>query len=530
MTPPLGSGSLDLPSRHHEERFERIAELARRVTGLDTAVLAFVEEGRVWIKSGPGVGASERPLGDSLYGRILAGGAALAVSDLARDERFADTEEARRLGPGPLLAAMVRGPRDTPVGVLAVHGGPGPEPRLDAARWLEDAALLVEGAVTREALEQWRRAVRELGASRRYGNEGPDWLFEHSLDLMVIASIDGYFKQVSPSWTRTLGWTEAELLSRPYTDFVHPDDVQRTVEERERLGEGSDTLVFQNRYRHRDGSYRWLHWKAHTSFERNLVLAVARDITDSKSAEIDLRRAKEAAEAASLAKSNFLAAMSHELRTPLNSILGFTRVLLRSGSREFGEVERDYLRRVQASGRHLLDLVNKVLDLGRVETGRLVLEPEPVDVAWVVTEVTRQLEHLEPDKGVTLSCEAPAGLERIVTDAGRLRQILFNLIGNALKFTERGSVRVVLEADPSGTHAGRVRVIDTGPGIPPDRLEDIFAPFEQVEAGTARRHDGAGLGLAIARSLAEILGFRLSVESRLGAGSTFTLELQPRGI
>ncbi len=527
MTPSQGTGSLDLPSRHPEERFERIAELARRLTGLGTCVLAFVEDGRVWIKSGPGSGEPDRPLADSIFDPILEEGTAIAVLDLAQDVRFADTDEARRLGPGPLLATPVRGPRESPVGVLAVFGAPGTLPEPEAQRWLADTALLVEGAVAREALEQWRRAVRELGASRQFQNEGPDWLFEHSLDLMVIASVDGYFKQVSPSWTRTLGWTEAELLSRPYTDFVHPEDVSSTVEERDRLGGGTDTLVFQNRYRHRDGSYRWLHWKAHTSLERNLVFAVARDITDAKLAEADLRRAKEAAEAASLAKSNFLAAMSHELRTPLNSILGFTRVLLRSESREFGEVERDYLRRVQASGGHLLDLVNKVLDLGRVETGRLVLVPEPVDVAAVVTDVTSQLELLEPDKRLELACETPPGLVCIVTDIGRLRQILFNLVGNALKFTERGSVRVVLEADASGTRPRRVRVIDTGPGIPPHRLEDVFAPFEQVDAGTARRHDGAGLGLSIARSLAEHLGFHISVESRPGEGSTFTLDLQP---
>lgn len=360
---------------------------------------------------------------------------------------------------------------------------------------------------------------------RMDGHEGPEWLFEHSLDLMVIADLNGYFVQVSPSWTRVLGWSEEELLSRPYVEFVHPQDIDRTEQESRRLWGGSDTLVFQNRYRCRDGSYRWLSWVAHTSLERRAIFAVARDVTEEKQAEQELRRAKEAAEAANQAKSAFLASMSHELRTPLNAILGFTKVLLRPEVERLGPVERDFLGRVHASGLHLLGLVNQVLDFDRVEAGRLELRLESVDAGRIVTEVVTQLEALAGGKDLALRREGPAHLSPIVTDAGYLRQILINLVGNALEFTAAGSVVVRVEAGVEGQRPARVRVIDTGIGIPSDQLERIFEPFVQLDAGTARRHGGTGLGLPIVRTLVKALGFELAVESEPGVGTTFTLDL-----
>ena len=526
MTEPLsGERSLALPSRHPEPRFDEFIVRACRVTGAAEAVLAFFEEERVWVKAGAGAGAGDTARTDSLFGRLAIDDGCAAFDDLEREPKLACTPEARTNGWRGFACAPVRNEAGEVVGAFAVADH-GPHTfGADALADLADLAALVEGALTRSAAERWGRAVNALTAARESSHEGPEWLFEQSLDLMAIASVDGYFTQVSPSWTRVLGWSESELLGRPYTDFVHPDDLGPTVNEQERLEGGKDVLFFENRYRSRDGTYRWLAWKAHTSFERQAVFAVARDITEAKEAEEELRRAKEAAEAASHAKSAFLASMSHELRTPLNAILGFTKILLRPEVREVGTVERDYLRRVHSSGLHLLGLVNQVLDFNRVEAGRVLLDAEPVDVGGAAQEVLTQLEALAKDKGLELRLHVPAELAPIRTDRGHLQQVLINLVGNALKFTDTGSVEVHIETDPQTSAPLRIAVSDTGVGIPEDQLVRVFEPFVQLDSTLARRHGGTGLGLAIVRHLCEALGFEVKATSVLGKGSSFIVEL-----
>jgi PAS domain S-box-containing protein len=524
MGPGPQEGTFHQPARGAEPRFDEITRVARRVLAVPAAVIAFYEEERLWIKSGPGVGAPDHPRASSLLGRLLDTNGGEPIEDLARHPLLAESPEVRTGGWRSAAAVPIHDPHGRAVGLLAVLD---PEPRAFDPGTLEllaDLAALVDGALRRTALEHWRRAALALDEARKSGTEGAEWLFEHSLDLMAIANLDQYFTQVSPSWTRLLGWSEAELLSRPYTDFVHPDDLLSTVEESGRLVDGSDTLIFRNRYRCRDGSYRWLHWKAHTSLERRAVFAVARDVTDARRAEEELRAAKESAEAANRAKNAFLASMSHELRTPLNAILGFTKILLRPEVEAMGIVERDYLQRVHRSGLHLVSLVNQVLDFNRAESGRFEVRSESVDVGEVVEGVLVQLEALAKDKGLNLSREVPADLAPIASDRGHLQQILFNLVGNALKFTERGSILVRVEVGPRGDLPGRLSVIDSGSGIPADQHARVFEPFVQLDSGPARRQGGTGLGLAIARSLCDALGYGLSVRSDVGEGSTFTVE------
>ena len=249
-----------------------------------------------------------------------------------------------------------------------------------------------------------------------------------------------------------------------------------------------------------------------------------RDITARKHAEFELIVARDAAEAASRAKSDFLARMSHELRTPLNSIIGFANVLQKNRPDTMTEDQLSYCHRIATNGLHLLGLINDILDLSKIEAGRMTLELSAVMLDTLVSETLEELESQTRDRPVVLRAELPDTMRSIQTDSARMKQVLINLIGNALKFTERGEVVVSIGTDPEGWPV-EVTVRDTGIGIPQHRLDAIFNVFEQAESMTARRFGGTGLGLAISRSLCELMGHRLDVESVEGQGTTMVIRL-----
>jgi len=236
-------------------------------------------------------------------------------------------------------------------------------------------------------------------------------------------------------------------------------------------------------------------------------------------------RARDAAEAASRAKSNFLSRMSHELRTPLNSVIGFARVLRRNGAGKFATDDLTYLDRIQANGEHLLKLVNDLLDVAKIEAGRVTIERGTVRLDALVREIVEQLEGQPRATGVALRAEVPSAPVVVETDARLLRQVLINLAGNALRFTHQGHVVLSLVVDPGTQRPQRIDVSDTGIGIPADRQRAIFEPFEQADSTTSRAYGGTGLGLSIARSLCEALGYTLTLASTPGEGSTFSVYL-----
>ncbi|MFP3948010.1 MAG: PAS domain S-box protein, partial [Longimicrobiales bacterium] len=259
------------------------------------------------------------------------------------------------------------------------------------------------------------------------------------------------------------------------------------------------------------------------------VVAFGRDVTRRILAEEALRLAKEEAEAANRAKTQFLANMSHELRTPLNSVIGFTNILLKNQGGNLADKQITFLERVLSNGRHLLTLINEVLDLAKVESGRMELEIEEVSLDKLVRDTLGQLEgQVRASKGdkVKLRPEIPERTAPLETDRAKLKQVIINLVGNALRFTEEGEVAVIVEASADGT-AQAIHVQDTGIGIPEDRLEAIFEAFQQADSSTSRRYGGTGLGLTISRSICQMLGYELDVGSEVGVGSTFTIRLQP---
>ncbi|MCS6851179.1 MAG: ATP-binding protein [Gemmataceae bacterium] len=267
---------------------------------------------------------------------------------------------------------------------------------------------------------------------------------------------------------------------------------------------------------------RWFLMRAAPSGAANGgVVLYHLDITDRKLAELALVQAKEAAEAANQAKSTFVAHVSHEIRTPLSGILGLVELML---TEQLTDTQHRYLSLIKSSAQGLLSILNDLLDAARLEAGRPVIRCEPFELARCVEEVIHLFREPARKKGLELRAEWAAGLPRWVNgDSGRLRQILVNLVSNAVKFTERGGVRLQVGPAPPESGPDRIAfaVVDTGIGIPTDRLSAVFQPFEQVDEGAARRPQGTGLGLSIAARLVEAMGGQLMAESVPGQGSTF---------
>ncbi|HEV8420410.1 MAG TPA: PAS domain S-box protein, partial [Actinomycetota bacterium] len=365
--------------------------------------------------------------------------------------------------------------------------------------------------------------------------------FTLSLDMLCVADFEGYFKHLNPAWEKTLGWSIDELRAKPFIEFVHPDDREATIAEAGRLAAGLVTVSFENRYQSKDGSYRWLLWSASTSVEQRLIYAVARDITERKLAEEQLRRArneaerakeeaerakeeaeraKEEAERANRAKSEFLSRMSHELRTPLNAVLGFGQLLEMDN---LNEEQGESVAQILKGGRHLLDLINEVLDIARIEVGRIALSLEPVAVDEAVLGAVDLIRPLATERGIRLGTEISEPLGYVMADRQRLKQVLLNLLSNAVKYNRPGgsvTVRCVLAA---GGWA-RVEVADDGPGIAPEYMSRLFTPFERLGA-EGSGVEGTGLGLALSKRLVEVMGGTMEVESAPGRGSTFSVSL-----
>jgi PAS domain S-box-containing protein len=493
--------------------------------------------------------------------------------------------------------------------------------------------------------------------------EERDRFFTISLDLLCIAGFDGYFKRLNPAFERILGYSLEELSAHPFLHFVHFDDQDATRAVLGRLTAGGEVAAFENRYRCKDGSHRWLMWTATPFGEQRLIYAAARDITERKLAEEALsrernllrtlmdnlpdhifvkdrasrfitantatlhslgaarlqdvlgktdfdflrrehaeryyldeqgvclsgqplvnreellidsagqqkwllttkvplrdssgavvglvgmshditqrkrieeqwRQAKETAEVANRAKSEFLARMSHEIRTPMNGILGMTELALET---ELTPEQRDYLQMVKASADGLLRVINDILDFSKIEAGKLQLEPAPFAVRDSLDDTVRTLGLRAQQKGLELVCHiAPDVPDHLIGDLGRLRQVIVNLVGNAIKFTSQGEVIVDVRMQGTGnreqgTGSKEQRTVpcclsfevrDTGMGIPAEKQQVIFEPFEQVEGGDSRRFGGTGLGLAISSQLVALMGGQLRVESPVASegGSRF---------
>jgi len=371
--------------------------------------------------------------------------------------------------------------------------------------------------------------LRSLYAQLETGNR----FMNLSLDLFCIAGFDGYFKSLNPSWERVLGFTREELMAKPYLEFTHPEDRSATGEEAAQLVQGSVTLAFENRYRCKDGSYRWLLWNSISLPGQQVIYGAARDITERKLAEEERGRATASLESANRElelrnreveratrlKSKFLASMSHELRTPLNAIVGFSELLAEQASGGLNDKQKRFVGHIRQGASHLLQLINDILDLSKIEAGQLELRSEDFPLEDALPEVLSTIRPLAMAKNIGVEHTLQRGLS-IYADRVRFKQVLYNLLSNAVKFTPRDG-KITIEADSDGRSAV-ISVTDTGIGI---RLEDqamVFEEFRQVEGAGGAHAEGTGLGLAITRRLVEQQGGAISLQSELGKGSRFT--------
>jgi PAS domain S-box-containing protein len=348
-------------------------------------------------------------------------------------------------------------------------------------------------------------------------------LFEKSNDAVLIHDMSGKVIDVNDKTCEMFGYSKEELIKINIIDLIFPEDIEKTTLAIGKIKENkswrNETRMFRS-----DGSI--IHLDVNGSLieaQGKIIQAVGRDITERIKAEEEMMQAKIEAETASRSKSDFLATMSHELRTPLNSIIGFSDIILDGLAGNLEDKQEHYLQHISQSGRHLLNLINDILDISKIEAGKMELYPEIVDIRKSVSEIVTMTESLASRKNIAVDIDMPDDMPLISADKSKIKQIMYNILGNAIKFTDNGgNVYINLSNDDENVI---MSITDTGIGISPEDQNKLFKPFSQIDTSISRRFEGTGLGLALVKELIELHGGRIWVESEAGKGSTFSFRL-----
>jgi PAS domain S-box-containing protein len=378
--------------------------------------------------------------------------------------------------------------------------------------------LMVEDISERKASEAaLEKSRRELQAAL----DANQLIMDNSQDVICTIDEQGCFLSVNAACEELWGYKAGELVGRRYLDFVFEDDRPMTEAASKGMLETGKVTDFVNRYVRKDGTLVDVLWSASWSAKDRIMFCVAHDVTDRARIEKALREAKEEADRANHAKSDFLSRMSHELRTPLNSILGFGQLLDRQSPTE---TQRPRIRYILSAGRHLLNLINEVLDISRIEAGTLQLSVEPVCLEEAIGEALDLMRPLAAERTIVLASNCALDTATyVLADRQRLKQVLLNLLSNAVKYTAVKGCVTVSFAD-SGKDVMRISVRDTGAGIAVDKLARLFTPFDRLGAEQSTV-EGTGLGLALCQRLVHAMNGSIGVNSTLGNGSTFWLDL-----
>lgn len=509
---------LDTPP---EARFDRLTRIAKQLFQVPIALVSLVDSDRQWFKSRQGLDAGETSRELSFCGHAILGGEIFCVPDTLEDPRFADNplvsgEPHIRFYAGAPLASA----DGYMVGTLCIIDR---KPRVLSEsdyRALRDLADCVQDELTKSNLELLARLLAHEQACLKT-------LMDNVVDGIITIDENGRMQSLNMAAEKIFGYQEEEvvgqnvklLMPSPYHE-VHDGYLKNYVEtgNKKIIGIGREVQG-----RRKDGSIFPLDLAVSEIeyADERMFTGIVRDITDRKEVERELIEAKNLAEQANRHKSVFLNVMSHELRTPLTVILGYLPLLknpqLLPDLAGIAQIAED----MDISGQHLLDLISDVLDISKIEAGQMTLQRKPAPMLPLLKEMKRRFQNQAESKQVSLSIECEDFI--FGADSQRLRQILINLIGNALKFTEQGSISISarLEAD-----SALFKVADTGGGIPAAELPYIFDAFRQVDDSSTRKVGGSGLGLTITKRLVELHGGTIQVESEPGAGATFTFDLK----
>ena len=396
---------------------------------------------------------------------------------------------------------------------------------VDALLAFQVAALLRNRRLMREELEAARQEAEARAADAEEAKSQYRLLAERVTDVMSRSTVTGQITYLSPSVVKLSGFSPEDLVGQQMLEGVHPEDQAAFLHAHMDMLRGRRAPGTPIRYRVACKTGGWVWIEGNPSLVRDErgrpveFVDVSRNVTERVELEARLAAAVAEAERAATVKSDFLANMSHEIRTPLTSILGFASFL---DELKLPEPAGGYAAKVTTASRTLLAIVNDVLDFSKLEAGRLEMKPRPTDPAECARDVLDLFGPQAQAKGLELVLE-PAAPAVAMIDADRLRQVLMNLVGNAVKFTQSGSVRLSCAYDPAERRL-TCKVADTGPGIGAAAMEKLFQRFSQVDGSTTRAHGGTGLGLAISKGLVEAMGGRIGVESASGRGSTFWFE------
>ncbi|MEJ5249222.1 MAG: GAF domain-containing protein [Caldilinea sp.] len=531
--------------RDPAEFLPRACEIAVEVGGLRMAWIGLVDPETRAVRPVAHAGATngyleqlhialdDSPRSKGPTASALRSGQPVVVDSVADDPRMAPWRKyALELGYRSIAALpLISG--GAVRGVITLYSSEPAFFNADEVKLLEELALDVAFAL--EMAEQEKRRAQAEERLRMAVSASAVGLWDWDLRTNEV-----YF---SPEWKQQIGYADHELENSldAWRRCIHPQDLASVFD-----ASGSYLVVSEPNYRlefrmrHKDGSYRWILAQAAVLFDECgapcRILGAHIDITPQKMLEAELEArvharteeleaAMEKAQTADRLKSTFLATMSHELRTPLNSIIGFTGVLLQELAGPLNEEQKKQLGMVYESARHLLALINDVLDISKIEAGQIELKIAPFDVRSAIEAVLRSMMPAAQRKGIALSAIVDENVSEVISDRRRVEQILLNLLSNAVKFTERGSVHLHCRVEAPMV---LISVQDTGVGIREEDLGRLFRPFQQLDEGLTRRHEGTGLGLAICANLARLLGGYISVESKWGVGSTFTLHLPLR--
>ncbi len=395
---------------------------------------------------------------------------------------------------------------------------------LGGLGWVRSLRNRVQ-AQTREISNQLSK-VADLEARHR-------GIIENASDFIFTADLTGRLTSINPAGERLTGYTRDEALALTVRELIAPEDHASGIAALDLTPHADGTATFQCRFRKKEGERVWVETSVRLLQQGNqprALLGVVRDVTERKRYEEGLTQARDAAEANARAKSTFLANMSHEIRTPMNGVIGMSNLLLETALD--GE-QRDFAETIRNSAEALLTVLNDILDFSKIEAGKLQFEMLDFDLADAVEGTMELLASRAAGKGLELAVFLPNNLPHaLVGDPGRLRQVLMNLVGNAIKFTTKGEVviRVCLEEETAESARLRFEIIDTGIGLSEEAQSRLFQPFSQADSSTTRRYGGTGLGLAICKQLVELMGGQIGVRSEAGKGSTFWFTVQlPKG-